>query len=62
LVELAEGATSNELRQMMSDAADVSDIGLTTHLHKLTITTTRERAMEISLDELTAAWRGTLDW
>jgi hypothetical protein len=46
----------------MADAATVTDLGLTQHLRKLTITTTKERALEISLDELTAAWRGTLDW
>jgi phosphoribosylformylglycinamidine synthase len=62
LVELKDTDAAGALREAMGDAAEVSDIGLTTHLRKLTITTTRDRAVEISLEELTAAWRGTLDW
>jgi hypothetical protein len=46
----------------MGETADVTDIGLTQHLRKLTVTTTKDRVEEISLEELTTAWRGTLDW
>jgi len=26
------------------------------------VTTAKERVLEVGLEELTAAWRGTLDW
>jgi hypothetical protein len=32
------------------------------HLRKFTVTSPQERVLEIGLDELTQAWRGTLDW
>ena len=32
------------------------------HLRKLTITSEKGRVLEIGLEELTQAWRGTLDW
>ena len=40
----------------------MTDFGLVQHLKKLTVTSEKERVMEIGLDELTTAWRGTLDW
>ena len=61
LVELAEGTTSDELRGALP-AADVADFGLVQHLRKLTVTSAQSRVAELSLDEMTAAWRGTLDW
>jgi phosphoribosylformylglycinamidine synthase len=62
LVELAEGGQTADLAARFGDLADVTDVGITQHLKKLTVTTAKERVLEVSLDELTAAWRGTLDW
>ena len=62
LVELPDPTQSAALAKRFADVADVVDIGLTQHLRKLTVTTAKERVLEISLDELTNAWRGTLDW
>jgi len=62
LVELADPDAADSLRAAMSGAADVTDIGLTQHFRKLTVTTPKERALEISLEDLTTAWHGTLDW
>jgi phosphoribosylformylglycinamidine synthase len=62
LVELGDGMTSEELRSRLADVADVTDVGLVQHLRKFTVTTERERVLEVGLEELTAAWRGTLDW
>jgi phosphoribosylformylglycinamidine synthase II len=45
-----------------ASAATVFEVGLVQHLTKLAVTTHKERVLEISLDELTSAWRGTLDW
>jgi phosphoribosylformylglycinamidine synthase len=62
LVELPDPTQSAALAKRFADVADVFDIGLTQHLRKLTVTTAKERVLEVSLDELTSAWRGTLDW
>jgi phosphoribosylformylglycinamidine synthase len=62
LVELTDQTTSDDLRKRLGDTAEVTDVGLVQHLRKFTVTTEKERVMEIGLEELTAAWRGTLDW
>jgi phosphoribosylformylglycinamidine synthase II len=62
LVELPDPAAMEALTQHFADTAQVTEVGLTQHFKKLTITTQKERVLEISLEELTAAWRGTLDW
>jgi phosphoribosylformylglycinamidine synthase subunit PurSL len=59
---LVEVSDPTALRTAMDQTADVIDVGLTQHLRKLTVTTTKDRVEEISLEELTSAWRGTLDW
>jgi phosphoribosylformylglycinamidine synthase subunit PurSL len=59
---LVETADSTALRQAVAVAADVTEIGLTQESPKLTITGIKDGALEIGLDELTSAWRGTLDW
>ena len=51
-----------EMQSQFSSIALVTEVGLTQHLRKLTITTHKERVLDISLDDLTIAWRGTLDW
>ena len=61
LLELAEGTSADDLRAAVP-AADVADFGLVQHLRKLTVTSAKQRVAELSVDELTAAWRGTLDW
>ena len=61
LLEVAEGTTADQLRARLP-AADVADFGLVQHLRKLTVTSTKERVAELSIDEMTTAWRGTLDW
>jgi len=62
LVELPDPAASAELSAHFAGVAEVVDVGLTQHLKKLTVTTAKERVLEIGLEELTQAWRGTLDW
>jgi phosphoribosylformylglycinamidine synthase len=62
LVELANVEQRDAFAADFADAANVVDFGLVQHFRKLTITTSRERVTEIGLDELTHAWRGTLDW
>jgi hypothetical protein len=62
LVELREPTLAGELRQRFTAAADVVEFGLVQHLRKLTVTSTKSRVEEISLDDLVKAWRATLDW
>jgi phosphoribosylformylglycinamidine synthase len=62
LIELPDPATTPDVARHFDGVADVTEVGLTQHLKKLTVTTARERVLEVGLEELTAAWRGTLDW
>jgi phosphoribosylformylglycinamidine synthase len=62
LVELADGSQGEALRKIVGEVADVTDLGLVQHLKKLTVTTEKERVIEVGIEEMTTAWRGTLDW
>jgi phosphoribosylformylglycinamidine synthase len=62
LVELNSGVSVADLSKDFGSVADIVEIGLTQHLRKLTVTTAKERVLEIGLEDLTAAWRGTMDW
>jgi phosphoribosylformylglycinamidine synthase len=62
LVELRNIEDVQEIRSELAKYAELIEFGLVQHLRKLTITSEKERVMEISIDELTRAWRGTLDW
>jgi phosphoribosylformylglycinamidine synthase len=62
LLELTDPGRAAELKANFAGVADVQDLGLVQHLRKLTVTSQKERVLEIGLDELTTAWRGTLDW
>jgi phosphoribosylformylglycinamidine synthase len=62
LLELADDTGVDRVRAMGAAHVEVFEIGLVQHLRKLTVTNHRERVLEIGIDEMTAAWRGTLDW
>jgi phosphoribosylformylglycinamidine synthase len=62
LVELKSTEDRDAFAADLAGVADVADFGLVHHLRKLTVTSPKERVVEIGLDELTNAWRGTLDW
>jgi phosphoribosylformylglycinamidine (FGAM) synthase-like enzyme len=55
LVELADQTSSDDLRRALGDSADVTDVGLVQHLRKFTVTTEKERVLEVGLEEMTAA-------
>ncbi len=61
LLELAEGTSSDDLRAAVP-AARVSDFGRVQAQKTLVVTSAKERVSVLSLEEMTAAWRGTLDW
>jgi phosphoribosylformylglycinamidine synthase II len=62
LIELNENLQTEAIRQELTDATTATDFGIVQHLKKLTITNPKQRVLEIGLEELTKAWRGTLDW
>ena len=62
LIELSDLEHQLALRGAFKDIADVVDFGLVQHFRKLTITTEKQRVTDIGIDEMTQAWRGTLDW
>jgi phosphoribosylformylglycinamidine synthase len=62
LIELKSTDDRDAFAADFQGVADVIDFGLVQHLRKLTITSAKERVLELGLDELTHAWRGTLDW
>jgi phosphoribosylformylglycinamidine synthase len=62
LLELTDPTGVDEIRSRVGAHYEVTEIGLVQHLRKLTVTNERERVLEIGVDEMTQAWRGTLDW
>jgi phosphoribosylformylglycinamidine synthase len=62
LIELTDVEQREALAADFAGVAETIDFGLVQHLRKLTVTSTKERVLEIGLDEMTRAWRGTLDW
>ncbi len=62
LVELRDRLQADDLRKHFEGNTEVAEFGLVQHLRKFMVTSTRQRVEEISIGELTSAWRGTLDW
>ncbi|MEO6436160.1 MAG: AIR synthase-related protein, partial [Tepidisphaeraceae bacterium] len=62
LIELKNAEELYEVSAAFAEVADVSYFGLIQNIRKLIVTTPTENVMVIDLDELTRAWRGTLDW
>lgn len=62
VVELADKIKPEELIGRLTDVATIELAGTTTGQKSLTITDNGNTVQDISLDELTAAWLGTLDW
>jgi phosphoribosylformylglycinamidine synthase len=62
LLELSEDFDAASIADHFAGAATVTNLGIIQGFKKLTITTEKDRVIEVSLDELTRAWRGTLDW
>jgi phosphoribosylformylglycinamidine synthase subunit PurSL len=62
LVELAQNQPIDALKTDLAGIARVTEIGSVQILRKLTTTGPAQHDMKISLEEMTTAWRGTLDW
>jgi phosphoribosylformylglycinamidine synthase len=62
---LLELSPQNQIDALNADGIagiKLSEFGLLQDLGKFTVVSARQRGMEIGLEELTSAWRGTLDW
>lgn len=62
LVELCNPLKMEELRKLFEKVADVINIGIVQHLPRFEIVRGRRIVWDLQVEELTKAWRGTLDW
>jgi phosphoribosylformylglycinamidine synthase subunit PurSL len=62
LIELAEGGSIDEARKQFTGAGSVRDFGQVQEMRKFSILTDKQRVLEVGIEDLRAAWRGTLDW
>jgi phosphoribosylformylglycinamidine synthase len=50
------------IQKAFAGIANITDLGLTQAAANLTLTTDQTRVTDVPIDEMTKAWRGTLDW
>ena len=62
LVELADPLKMEALRDLLDSTADIVGVGVIQHLPRLQIIRGGKVMWDASIDEMTKAWRGTLDW
>jgi phosphoribosylformylglycinamidine synthase len=62
LVEIADPMKVETLRSLLDGVADLIHVGVFQHLPRLTVLRGGRAVWEVTVDEMTAAWRGTLDW
>ncbi|MDB5326516.1 MAG: purL 2 [Phycisphaerales bacterium] len=62
VAELKSWETLAELTTAFADIGEVIELGITQGFKRLTLTTEKTHVTDIAVDDLTAAWRGTLDW
>ncbi len=62
LLELADPAQLPQLQELLDPVADVISVGVVQYQPKLQVLRQGKVAWELSVEQLTAAWRGTLDW
>jgi phosphoribosylformylglycinamidine synthase len=62
LLELSPGLQTADLTKDLPPTARATDFAEVQQSRKFTIATAQKDSLEIGLEELTGAWRGTLDW
>jgi len=62
LVELSDPLKMEEIRKLFDSVADVVNIGVVQHLPRFQIVRAGKITWDVSVEEMTKAWRGTLDW
>ena len=51
-----------ELRKLFDNVADIVNIGVVQHLPRFQVVRAGKIAWDVTVEEMTKAWRGTLDW
>ena len=62
VAELTSWDAIAELKQAFDGVADVIELGITQGFKRFTLTTEKTHVTDVAVDDLTSAWRGTLDW
>ncbi len=62
VAELKSSGDLQAITRAFTGVAGVVELGITQGLSKLSLTTEPARGTEISIEDLTKTWRGTLDW
>ena len=62
LIELHDPTKLQELRKLVDSVADIVNVGVVQHLPRLQVIRAGKVVWDLTIDELTEAWRGTLDW
>jgi phosphoribosylformylglycinamidine synthase II len=62
LAELSPGLTLADVAAALPSATRAAEFGSVQQPRKFAVATPQQTSVEIGLDELTRAWRGTLDW
>ena len=62
LVELSDPTKMDELRKLVDSVADIVNVGVVQHLPRLQVIRAGKVVWDLSVDDMTKAWRGTLDW
>ena len=62
VAELKSWDDLGRIAGVFAGIATVTELGITQAYTKLTLTTEQTRVTDITIADLTAAWRGTLDW
>jgi len=62
VIELAELASVQDITSRFAGIAELIDAGITQDQPNLTLTSANKTTFDIPVRELSAAWRGSLDW
>ena len=62
LVELSNPMKMEELRKLFEKVADIVNVGVVQHLPRLQVVRAGKITWDVTVEEMTKAWRGTLDW
>lgn len=62
LVELSDPMQMDALRKLLDSTADIVNVGVFQHLPRLSVIRKGRVVWDVPVEDLTTAWRGTLDW
>lgn len=62
VAELTSWDAQAEVAAAFEGLGEVIELGITQGFKRLTLTTEKTHVTDLAVDDLTAAWRGTLDW